>query len=370
MKRIVVLWCFMIAAAAILAGCFDQTKIEDVTLALIVGIDVDDKNRTVVYESSPVFHKEAKDKEEKYGVHAITLRRSRDKFDLMAMGLATGSKTRAILVSKKVMEQPDWSNYLDLYMRDAKNTVTSYLIAVDGSVSDIVFFSPKDKPRLPLYLVKLIRTASMRNLTVNTTLRDFHRQMLEPGLTPYVAELKKDGKIKITGTALLDEQGRYKLSLDERENRLLRILQNHKDGDYSFTLSMPEAAAKKGKMDKLSVTGHRIKTKTKVKHEDKFIFDIDVKMSVIISERLFPANVRSNAAALEKEMNKQLEARFAKLVGKIQKARIDPIGLGLYARAYAYPEWKKVQNRWGDVLSEAEIRVKVKTRIAGMGTIK
>jgi hypothetical protein len=169
---------------------------------------------------------------------------------------------------------------------------------------------------------------------------------------------------------LLDERGRYKLSLDERENRLLRILQNHKKGEFSFTLAMQDEAAKGSRMNQMSITPNRIKVRTKVRHEDKFVFDIEVRMAVSISERLFPANVRSNAAALEKEMNKQLEARFAKLVGKIQKARIDPIGLGLYARAYAYPEWKKVQNRWGDVLSEAEIHVKVKTRIAGMGTIK
>ncbi|WP_458259534.1 Ger(x)C family spore germination C-terminal domain-containing protein [Bacillus cereus] len=52
------------------------------------------------------------------------------------------------------------------------------------------------------------------------------------------------------------------------------------------------------------------------------------------------------------------------LIKKIQKAEIAPIGLGVYARAYTYKDWKRVQKQWGKALSKADVK------IGGMGTIK
>ncbi|MBM6649594.1 Ger(x)C family spore germination C-terminal domain-containing protein, partial [Bacillus sp. RIT 809] len=49
---------------------------------------------------------------------------------------------------------------------------------------------------------------------------------------------------------------------------------------------------------------------------------------------------------------------------------IDPIGLGLYARAYTYQDWKRFQNQWGKALSKADVNIKVHVKIGGMGTIK
>ncbi|MDZ7542436.1 Ger(x)C family spore germination protein, partial [Clostridium perfringens] len=46
------------------------------------------------------------------------------------------------------------------------------------------------------------------------------------------------------------------------------------------------------------------------------------------------------------------------------------IGLGPYARAYEYAQWKKVQDDWGEVLSNADIKVNVKVKVNGTGTIK
>ncbi|WP_374987756.1 Ger(x)C family spore germination C-terminal domain-containing protein [Paenibacillus sp. R14(2021)] len=38
---------------------------------------------------------------------------------------------------------------------------------------------------------------------------------------------------------------------------------------------------------------------------------------------------------------------------------MDPIGVGLYARAYQYKAWKKVQENWGDAFSKADVSVNI-----------
>lgn len=352
-----------------MTGCFDQTNVEDVSLTLILGIDLDRDNNLLVYMSSPVFNKEAKMKEENTGVKSVTVRNSREKFDATVMALTSGSKTQVFLIGKRLLKRKNWEDYLDPFYRDPKNTVTARIVAVDGPVSDVIFYNPKDKPRLPLYLAKLVDTAYMRNVTVKTTLQKFHQQTKDKGMTASITEMKKKNRVWVTGTALLDEKGRYKLTLTPDENRLLRILQHENKGEFLFTLPIKPKSDDHNK-DWISFTAQKIKIKTKVKYDSHFIFNIDVKMRIAITERLFPFNIRKDAAKLQKAIETRLEADFKDLIKKIQAAEIDPIGLGTYARTYTYPEWKKVQNQWGKALAEGDVNVKVSVKVGSMGTIK
>jgi Ger(x)C family germination protein len=352
-----------------MTGCFDQTNIEDVSLSLVLGIDLDRNNNLLVYISSPVFNKEAKIKEEVTSVKSVTVRNSRDKFDATVMALTSGSKTQVILVGKRLLKQKNWVKYLDPFYRDPKNTVTTRVISVDGPVSDVIFYNPKDKPRLPLYLTKLIDTASLRNITVKTNLQELHEQIADKGITVNFTELKKNNKIFVIGTALLDEKGRYKLTLQPAENKLLRILQKRTTGEFSFTVPIKLKSDSQNK-DWISFAAYNIKVKTKVRYDNKFIFNTDIKMRVGITERLFSFNSRKDEAKLQKALETKLEADFKQLIKKIQTANIDPIGLGRYARTYTYPEWKKVQNKWNNELAKGDVNVKVNVKIGGMGTIK
>ncbi|PDY44624.1 Ger(x)C family spore germination protein [Bacillus pseudomycoides] len=367
MKRKVL--CCILLSVFIMTGCFDQTNVEDVSLTLILGIDLDRNNNLLVYISSPVFNKEAKVKEETTGVKSVTIRNSRDKFDATVMALTSGSKTQVILVGKRLMKRKNWENYLDPFYRDPKNTVTTRVVAVDGPVSDVIFYHPKDKPRLPLYLTKLVDTAYLRNIAVKTTLQKLHEQVADKGITASITEMKKKNKIWVTGTALLDEKGRYKLTLKSDENKLLRILQQETKGEFPFTIAIKLKSDSKNK-DWISFSAQNIKVKTKVKYDNHFIFNIDVKMRIGITERLFSFNTRKDAAKLQKAIETKLEADFKQLIKKIQATKIDPIGLGGYARTYTYPEWKKVQNRWNKALAKGDVNVKVNVEIGGMGTIK
>ncbi|PRT14454.1 Ger(x)C family spore germination protein [Bacillus toyonensis] len=361
--------CCILLSVFMMTGCFDQTNVEDVSLTLVLGIDLDRNDNLLVYISSPVFNKEAKIKEETTGVKSATVRKSRDQFDATVMALTAGSKTQVILVGKRLLKRKNWENHLDPFYRDPKNTVTARVVAVDGPVSDVIFYSPKDKPRLPIYLTKLVDTASSRNITVKTTLQELYEQRADKGVTANITEVKKKNKIWVTGTALLDEKGRYKLTLKPDENKLLRILQQGTTGEFPFTIPIKLNSNSHDK-DWISFTAYGIKVKTKARYDNHFIFNVDVKMRIGITERLFSFNTKKDAAKLQKAIETKLEADFKQLIQKIQTAKIDPIGLGGYARTYTYPEWKKVQNKWNNELAKGDVNVKVKIKIGGMGTIK
>lgn len=360
--------CFMVTAL-LTSGCMDRIDIEDVSLALLVGVDLDDKNRLVFSASSPVFHQEAEVKEEEHVSYATTLSKSRDEDDKTFMALTLSRKVQVILINKRVMEHEGWFKLLEVFTRDPGHSITTRIVMVDGPVSEVIQFRPKNKPRLPHYLTKLIDTAAKRNICMKTTVQDLHSAQYEKAMTASITELYKDKEIMIKGTALLDEAGKYKLSIREDENRLLRLLQNKKGGEFYFTFRNEEEP--KGEIFPDNAYTFIVNKSTLKTHtgyvDDRFQFDLNFKIRVTFLERLFPLDIKKDKKKFEAEIEQQLTERFERFIGKIQEAKIDPIGLGKVARAHRYSEWKEVQDRWGEALTKADVRVKVKVTIASMG---
>ncbi|NIK78116.1 Ger(x)C family germination protein [Paenibacillus castaneae] len=370
MKRIY--FVCLLLSLTVLPGCVDEVDIEDISLSLMVGIDLDEDNRLVISSSSPVFNKEAEEKEENTSVIAITPEQSEGEFDATITALSSRGKVQMLLIGKRVFQHKDWFNILDTIYRNGQNTTLSRVVLVDGAVEELMKFKPKDKPRLPVYLLKLIDTAHEQNLTVKTSLQELHRQFWEKGESPTVTELKKDGEVTITGTSILNRDGLYKLSLDLDETKWLRILQNETDGEFSFTIQLPEQPSS-GLFQKNRMSFFPNATKVKVKTsfaDDKFIFNYGIDMRIVVTERLFRYDIMKKEAELEKEIQKELEKKIEQLVKKVQRAKVDPFGLGLYARAYEYPHWKQVQDNWEDTFSKAEVHAKVKVKILSMGSTK
>ncbi|WP_054026044.1 Ger(x)C family spore germination protein [Bacillus sp. FJAT-28004] len=360
----------LLLSLSVLSGCADRIDIEDISLGLMIGIDLDEDENLVVTSSSPVFDKEAKDKEENTIVKAVTIRESVEQLDATITALTRRGKVQVILIGKRVVQHKRWFRVMDTMYRDGKNTTVSRAILVDGPVSEIAMSVPKDKPRLPLYLLKLVDTAHERNITVKTTLQELHRQFTEKGTTPFMTEMKKDGLIKVTGTALLDHMGKYKLTLDINETKLLKILQDEKGGVFSFTLKLPQQPDEGlSQENKASFYPTFIHVKTKTSYIDNhFKFNIRVKMGIVMTERLFTFDVEKNAPELEKQIEEELQKQAQHLIKKTQGAKIDPIGYGLHARAYEYEHWKEVKENWGEAFSKAEVNVKMKIKIQAMGS--
>ncbi|GIN99369.1 germination protein [Brevibacillus halotolerans] len=373
MRRLLIIAIMLIALFPI-SGC-GYTTIEHMTLTLLIGIDLDHDGNLVFAISSPVFSKEAKDKEEEFEVRATTLRHSREGFDKRALGLTMAGKTQIVIIGKKLAKQKDWSILLDPFYRDPKSTATARVVYYDGSIDEIMRYRPKDKPRLPLYLSNLVETGLFRNETTKTTIQEFHRQLKEDGITPSITALRKEEEeLVLTGTALLDKASRVKMLIDSDEGKLIYILRKKTRGEFPFTLHLPNAPGQDiDKMDtkRISVNLHSIKTTTQARYErDRFIFDVNVHSTATISERLFPFNNIEPPKGLEKMIEEKLEQKFASLIRKLQKAKLDPAGFGMYARAYAYPHWKKVKENWLDNFQKSRVNIKVKVKIIGMGTVK
>lgn len=357
------------AVFILMSSCKDQMPLENVTLVLMVGLDLDKDNNLVIYASSPVFNKEAKTKNEVTKVSSINIRDSRNVLDTRASALISAGKIQNVLISERILAHDDWFKLLDVFYRDPKTSETARVIAVNGSIEEIINFAPADKRRMSLHIAKLLDTAHMRNLVQISTLFDLHRHMYEKGITPYLTSLRKDKDVVAEGTLLLSKKGKAAYTINNSENQLLQMLQKENKGSLSFTVQLPEESGGSFfNSGTLSFYALHFKRDIKVTFEqNKFVFDIQCSMPIQLTEKPFTFDVRNDAPRLEAEINQQMEAKMKSLVTKMQKHEIDPIGLGLYARAYQFKAWENVQDAWGHAFSEAEVHIHVKTNIKNMG---
>jgi len=365
--------CLALAILLLLVpGCSDRLNLENLALVFMTGIDVNEKNELLVYYSNPVFHKEAKKKSEEFHVKAVSLRNARGPAEAITTSSIAVGKLQVVIVSKRLLQRKDWFSLFDVVFRDAKYNVNARLVAADD-IGDIFQSYPSDKPRLPIQLKKMIDTASHRSDVSKTTMLQFQQQYYENGVTPYITEVhKKDGNIAVKGTLLLHRDGSPAFTMSINENKYMDILRKHIPGDFSLTVSVPAGNVKDGiDYGRLSFFLKKDSRTIKVSHANgRFKFDIDVKLKIAISERLFPFDMEHNLNQLEEMVAKEMQDKMAAFIQKLQKNRVDPIGLGIYARAFQYQDWKRVKGHWPEAFAKADIRLHTKVSIQTYGLTK
>ncbi|MEH7454973.1 Ger(x)C family spore germination protein [Gottfriedia acidiceleris] len=353
------------------SGCRGKVNIEDVTLSMILGIDVNDENKVEVFMASPVFSGETKEKTEHFNVQTLSIKESRNYFDTRASGVTGGGKIQAILIGSKVLEHKNWFSIMDMFYRDPKFRLNADLIFVDGPLSDVFNLKPKDKPELPIYIPQLLQTADFRNVAFRTSIRMFHQMYYEKGITPFAPELTIQGEhLVANGTTLLTKNNLYKRTLSMNETQLLKILKDHLEGQLVVALDL-----KKFKKDKADVFTEEetsfyikdVKRKIDKKYSNgRYSFNVNLTMPIMITESPIALD-NSTEKVLKNAIQKKLQKELNNLVQSLQKDKVDPVGFGILAHSFQYSDWEKNEKHWLDAYQKSNIKVKVKIIVIDKG---
>ena len=248
----------------------------------------------------------------------------------MTSGEVTAAKIQVFLIGKRILEHENWFSILDTIYRNPNFSINTRVVVVDGPVSDVMFYEPKDKPLLPLYLKEVIDKNNERTRTIINTFQELHRQIYEKGITPLIPEIKIEKEPKLVGVSLLDGNGKYVDTLYNEESSLLLVLKNKQKHELTFTFPITSLEGEGGifHTNEISIEASNINTEVKSKYDQgKFHFDFTIHITGNIAERLFAIDT-INKDELEKIMEKEFKSQFEDLVKKIQENKIDPIGLG------------------------------------------
>lgn len=357
--------------AVIVSGCYDRLDLEEASSPFLVGYDLDMNNDMIVYVTNPVFSEHVGKKTHDIRVEARTTREAREKEDARSAGTFHGRKIQVILIGKRLLRHPDWFRMMDVYFRDSRNSLTPRIVVFNGPLSEIIYLNQKDQPMLPILLREMIDTKSLRSESVITTLQDLHRQVYEKGMTPFVSEVGVVNKeVVLQGTTLIDHSGKFATTINAEESVLLQILQDRVKKSASLTVPIP-GVPKQGpfQTNRLSFSTEQVKTEIYTAFDNgHFRFDIRVRMRVALTERLFTYD-KGEEERLERMITEQVQKKMDDFVLKLKRNRVDPIGLGLYARAFEYNRYKTIEERWGETISESDIRTSVTVKIGSTGPV-
>lgn len=371
-----ILACLLLVIAS---GCGDRVNVEDTTMPLVYAFDMTEDHQLMMYQASPNFSKESEKMFQVYGSKVHTNRQGREVFNSTSPGIISPGKLQVLMFSERMLKKQGLMPYLDVIYRDPKNTGTMRIVAVKDSISSVMNSEFTDKPILPLYLTEVIDVGKKYNNTVFTTAQDAHILLFDKGITPAISEIKKEEKgLVVTGSALLNKQGKYVMSLSRRESALLLMLQKKAKMPVVFTVRMPRLSFKKPNVlqdtkgtDYITVNVSDIGHKISVEHkDDRFFFDMKMKCTVVLSERTFDVDMKKEQERLAAVITDQLEKELNGLIKKVQARKLDPFGFGWKARAQQYQYWKKVENNWPKAFSKATVTVTPTVEILTYGVVE
>lgn len=356
------------------SGCLGQTRLDQLTLVLTLGLDVRKDGGLEIYTAAPVFQREARKKTQILHVHASSFREGRDRFNEEANGLVETGKVQNIIFSKKLLMKKGLFDLLDVIYRDPKSALKADLMMTNDSIAQVMNLDVQDKPRFPVYLRELIRSSHTNEASVHTTVRKAYDQFYEKAITPYLTELElKGNKLKIAGTALLDKRGYYIATLDPEESIQLLILQRDTQHPIFMTMHVKDKGfqQKDDASKSISYSIDYIHYSYKTSAQDgQFQFDLHFTYSIVLTEILVKANPIKEKNRLEEAIASDMKKKMEAVIAKLQKHQIDPTGLGKYARAQVYHEWKKVEDNWGKTFAKAKVNVMPEVKIISIGSLK
>lgn len=366
MRKILIL--MVCCCTFVCSGCRDIFYLEDTDIELVIGLDKGENNQFVYYSVVPVFDQNVK---KKYDVQVVKdgrmLHEARKQANAQTAGYLSSRKLQVLLLSKDLLKEENVYPHLDVLFRNPKSELHSEIAVVDGQVADVINLNWDEKGQPGVVLKYLLDQGYKNGNTLPSSLYRYKRQMLDDRVTPYLAEItKQGGKLKVVGTTLLNHDGKYQLTLDTQESTLLQMLKSEIKTSVSLPIRLPVKQEMKKIVTDVIDVSRNVKTQLK---RQQLVINVDLQLTIELYELPFfyPNDKYKMKQNMEQVIAEQYKQKFEKLIAKLQENQVDPIGLGVYVQAQQYPYWTELKQVWGQVFSTAKIEVNPTVTIRGFG---
>lgn len=360
-----------------LIGCSPRIPLETVSLILLMGLDKNENGDMIIGTSIPLFKNAKQISTSEHIVKASSLYDGFSQISTKMTGYLTAAKVETILIGKNFSQNENWIKELDSSFRDPYSTLSTKVTIVDGSIEEIFNINRQNKPNLPSYINDVIKSSIQNNQAVSSTIHQLIRDKNEEGMTQSVQMIKRQkNEIETEGIALFNHRGKYVTKIPKKDVVFYNLI-NHPKKRGRMVLHVPTNTSKDHTKVNASLLVQDSKRKISVDYEGgRFTFNIDVYITASIIERkkvkIITHSKKQKQEVLNSEdaVKQKLDKKLLDMFHHMQKNKIDPIGLSLYARAYEFKEWKKAKKNWPDAISNANFHVNTHIKIQNTGATK
>lgn len=261
------------------------------------------------------------------------------------------------LAQDRIREVMDWAFRRRDVMRIA------YLALTEGTAEDLLRLNPPSErvPGNSLFL-SFGGEGSESPYTITAYLFDFYRRLHEQGLDPFLPVIKQNTKTTYTidQVALFNKEGQ-RLMLNPQETRTLLILLRR--GLSNFLIRVNEAE------EPFSLAGTHSKVKYAFQNGPDGQPRLQVRLQVTgIVEESKSVLLPSQLDSLNGAVSQTVSSHVLKLLTKLQKNQVDPLGFGLMYRAskHSPKEWED----WQSLYPGLQFDVQATAHVEGTGLVE
>ncbi|MGE7543782.1 Ger(x)C family spore germination protein [Sporosarcina newyorkensis] len=352
-KRLLVL----ILSSLLLSGCWDELLFKDVTIVPLAGMEGgdDDVHMTFafpVFDGNQIKFSTSKGK-------GNSMKEAQMNANYSTKEALNLSKMEVLLVSEE-MARDNLYQYLDNVYRAPRNRLQSYMALVEGDIQ--TYFNPSGdlQGEVSNYYTELLLTGKIYTYFPPANLQRAGTLLLENTqdlALPYL-RIDEEGLPQLVGVGLFSGKDFTGYVLERREAMLATLLSGEKGKFTRFSYKLENDE----KENELTFDVLKVKDNWDILN-DRII----IRMKLKATMEAFP-DYHHNTQAVEKQLSEKLTKDFNDVVGKMQEAKSDMIGLGRKVQAFHPEIWNR--GRWQDTFSELPITVEAELTFRDLGILE
>lgn len=371
-KKILLL---LLAALLLISGCWDQQTIENLAIALGMGIDVvpEDPELLLLTTINPTFSETATAKAKRLVSKGYTLPQTfaamqRQRNHKLVLGQV------AVIVFSEAAAKAGLLNRILLELDQVRDVDPDvFVLVVRGAAAkEVLYLEPKEEERVAVYLKDMLDRNVENGTVPRVTAARYWTNYATVGIDPVVPLIELAGGeeensgVIITGLAALDSAGKMQGALTDQETVLFLLLSGqNQQGQFSTQLNIAGKHRNTTMLIKKAsptIKAERKEGKTTIEVKLTLVVDvIDIEWGVDVVAR------DGVAATIASALARDIQGNALNLLRKTQQWGADIIGLGQYARI-ASPKWFKTAD-WSKEYSESTISLEVEVKIRRIGTL-
>ncbi|PLR83848.1 Ger(x)C family spore germination protein [Bacillus sp. V33-4] len=368
---------FVLASVLLtLTGCWDRQEINDVAFVMGTAIDKSDKQyRSTVQVALPGQLGGAGSKgggggtsggksylmQSTEGKNIREINNQQQRSNPRELNFA---HRRLILVGEE-MARSGIEPIIDVLGRIPQNRLSALMIVTRGEAKKIL---ETDVP-MENFPSEAIRELALTAMKEPRSLKHVVNIMIADGVDlalPYaVADKNQKKLIKIEGLAVF------------KNNKLVGFLKSNQATGALLAMGeaqQPEIIVRPpAGVDEIvtQIQEYTVDVKPIVKR-DKITMEMSIKGRgvVVENESNYDIDSETNIIALEQKLNKEIKDNILKSMDRLQhEYKADVVGFGQLIYNEKPAEWKKIENRWGEIYPEVEVAVKPDIHIENVGAV-
>ncbi|MCI0763770.1 Ger(x)C family spore germination protein [Bacillus sp. TL12] len=354
-KKLMLLSCICLLS---LTGCLQKNIIDDVHLIQGAVFDSAKDDKVKVTFVCPVQQKG--NKVQVFEGVGNAVKQVKSNSSLESSQPFVSGQMRVALFTTKIAKK-GLATTFDTLLRDVTIGNSLYVGLLEGNGLELLTGKYTTSANVAIYIKKMLEHSMKTGSVPTDNLYLGAFRYYRDGQDYFIPVLKKSkDKIKITGIALF-KKDKYIEKINQQDMFVFKgLLEKHRLDSHEF----------KSNDGYVMINNIHSKPTYIVNIKDgKPSFLIKVKMEARILELSKQINLdnKKNTKKIAKEVEKQLDAKAAKLIKKFKSLDVDPLGLGAKYRQHYRPfkleEWQKMYK-------DTPVTVKYKVDITNSGVIE